>query len=100
MTYWREKKTSPTKTIEPNLVHLGDYADVESFVDQLMYQNASNFFPEDLWQYVSSELDGLLTEDEFITMAYQSWAYYADLEDVDAFYQDNKEEEEDWKWQY
>jgi hypothetical protein len=100
MTYWREKKTSPTKTIEPNLVHLGDYADVESFVDQLMYQNASNFFPEDLWQYVSSELEGFLTEDEFITMAYQSWAYYADLEDVDAFYRDNKDDEEDWKWEY
>ena len=99
-TYWREKKTSPTKTIEPKLVHLGDFADVESFVDQLMYQNASNFFPEDLWQYVSSELEGLLTEDEFITLAYHSWAYYADLEDVDAFYREDKDDEEDWKWQY
>lgn len=100
VTYWQEKKTSPTKTIEPNLVHLGDFADVESFVDQLMYQNASNFFPEDLWQYVSSELEGFLTEDEFITMAYQSWAYYADLEDVDAFYRESKDDEEDWKWEY
>lgn len=100
--YWRPKKETPktTKVIEPKLVRLGDFADVESFIDQLMYQNASNFFPEDLWQYVSSELDGIMTEDEFILSAYQTWAYYADLEDVEAFYRKEEDSEEDWKWQY
>lgn len=100
--YWRPKKEAPktTKVIEPKLVRLGDFADVESFIDQLMYQNASNFFPEDLWQYVSSELDGIMTEDEFILSAYQTWAYYADLEDVEAFYRKEEDSEEDWQWQY
>lgn len=101
--YWRPKKEETTKvakTIEPKLVKLGDFADVESFIDQLMFQNASNFFPEDLWQYVAGELDGIMTEDEFILSAYQTWAYYADLEDVEAFYRKEEDSEEDWKWQY
>lgn len=96
MTYWVAKSEEPKKkTIEPKLVKLGDFADVESFVDQLMYQNASNFFPEDLWQYVAGELDGIMTEDEFIASAYQTWAYYADLEDVEAFY---RESDDDDSW--
>lgn len=102
-TYWRLKKDGAAKTpkvIEPKLVKLGDFADVETFVDQLMFQNASNFFPEDLWQYVAGELDGIMTEDEFLASAYQSWAYYADLEDVEAFYHKEDDDEDDWKWEY
>lgn len=97
MVYWTPKKEEEPKkkTIEPKLVRFGDFADVESFIDQLMYQNASNFFPEDLWQYVAGELDGIMTEDEFIASAYQTWAYYADLEDVEAFY---RESEDDDSW--
>jgi hypothetical protein len=99
--YWRLKssETKKVKTVEPKLVRLGDFSDVESFIDQLMYQNASNFFPEDLWQYVAGELDGIMTEDEFITAAYQTWAYYADLEDVEAFYRE-EDDDKDWKWDY
>jgi hypothetical protein len=99
--YWRPKKETPktTKVIEPKLVKLGDFADVESFIDQLMYQNASNFFPEDLWPYVAGELDGIMDEDEFILSAYQTWAYYADLEDVEAFYR-SEDDDDDVKWQY
>lgn len=107
-TYWRPKQKieeKKVKTIEPNLVHFGDFADVETYIDQLMYQNANNFFPEDLWQYVASELDGYVTEDEFIQIAYQSWAYYADLEDVEAFYHESNDDDNDdttdnWKWEY
>ena len=95
MVYWQPKKEEAKKTIEPKLVKLGDFADVESFIDQLMYQNASNFFPEDLWQYVAGELDGIMDEDEFIASAYQTWAYYADLEDVEAFY---RESDDDDSW--
>ena len=96
MGYWQPKKEEvKKKTIEPKLVRLGDFADVESFIDQLMYQNANNFFPEDLWQYVAGELDGIMTEDEFIASAYQTWAYYADLEDVEAFY---RESDDDDSW--
>lgn len=98
MVYWTPKKEEvETKktTIEPKLVKLGDFADVESFIDQLMFQNASNFFPEDLWQYVAGELDGIMDEDEFILSAYQTWAYYADLEDVEAFY---RESDDDDSW--
>lgn len=99
--YWRQKssETKKVKSVEPKLVRLGDFSDVESFIDQLMYQNASNFFPEDLWQYVAGELDGIMTEDEFITAAYQTWAYYADLEDVEAFYRE-EDDDKDWKWNY
>lgn len=95
MVYWQPKREEPKKTIEPKLVKLGDFADVESFIDQLMYQNANNFFPEDLWQYVAGELDGIMDEDEFIASAYQTWAYYADLEDVEAFY---RESDDDDSW--
>lgn len=96
MVYWTPKKEeTKKKAIEPKLVKLGDFADVESFIDQLMYQNASNFFPEDLWQYVAGELDGIMDEDEFIASAYQTWAYYADLEDVEAFY---RESDDDDSW--
>lgn len=96
MVYWQPKKEEPKKkTIEPKLVKFGDFADVEAFIDQLMYQNASNFFPEDLWQYVAGELDGIMTEDEFIASAYQTWAYYADLEDVEAFYRES-EDNDSW----
>jgi hypothetical protein len=102
VTYWKPKsnKTEKVKTVEPKLVRLGDFSDVESFIDQLMYQNASNFFPEDLWQYVAGELDGIMTEDEFITTAYQSWAYYADLEDVEAFCREDDDDDKNWKWDY
>lgn len=85
MTSWREKKPEK-KVIEPKIPKLSDYADLDCYINQLMYQNASNFFPEDLWQYVAGELDGIMTEDEYIEMAYQTWSYYADLEDVEAFY--------------
>lgn len=96
MVYWTPKtEETKKKAIEPKLVKLGDFADVESFIDQLMYQNASNFFPEDLWQYVAGELDGIMDEDEFIASAYQTWAYYADLEDVEAFY---RESDDDDSW--
>lgn len=96
MVYWQPKKDETKKTtIEPKLVKLGDFADVESFIDQLMYQNASNFFPEDLWPYVAGELDGIMNEDEFIASAYQTWAYYADLEDVEEFY---RESDDDDSW--
>lgn len=87
---WRWK--GDKKKAEPSLVRLGDFADVETFIDQLMFQNANNFFPEDLWQYVAGELDGIMTEDEFIATAYQSWAYYADLEDVEAFYRESDDD--------
>lgn len=103
MTYWVAKSGNAPKpkTVEPKLVKLGDFSDVETFIDQLMYQNASNFFPEDLWQYVAGELDGIMTEDEFIISAYQNWAYYADLEDVEAFYRkEDGDDEDDWKWTY
>ena len=96
MVYWQPKKDETKKTtIEPKLVKLGDFADVESFIDQLMYQNASNFFPEDLWPYVAGELDGIMDEDEFIASAYQTWACYADLEDVEEFY---RESDDDDSW--
>lgn len=88
---WRKATKTEKKSVEPKIPRYSDYADVECFIDQLMYQNASNFFPEDLWQYVASDLEGVISEDEFITAAYQTWSYYADLEDVEAFY--NKDDE-------
>ncbi len=98
MVYWVAKSNPEPKpkAIEPKLVRLGDFCDVETFIDQLMYQNASNFFPEDLWQYVAGELDGIMTEEEFVASAYQTWAYYADLEDVEAFYREC-DDDDSWK---
>lgn len=90
------KKKSIVKKVEPILPKLGDYCDVETFVDQLMYHNASDFFPEDLWQYVAGELDGVMTEDEFIAEAYQTWAYYSDLDGAEEFYA--KEENREWTY--
>jgi hypothetical protein len=59
------------------LPRFGDYADVQSFIDQLVYQNIEDYLPEDLWPYVSSDLEGFATEDEFLAEAYISWYRYA-----------------------
>jgi hypothetical protein len=72
-----DKETSSTRYPEPNLPRFGDYADVQSFIDQLVYQNIEDYLPEDLWPYVSSDLEGFATEDEFLAEAYISWYRYA-----------------------
>ena len=72
-----DKETSSTRYNEPILPRFGDYADVQSFIDQLIYQNIEDYLPEDLWPYVSSDLEGFATEDEFLAEAYISWYRYA-----------------------
>lgn len=53
-----------------------DYADLESFVDQLMYENVG-YEPEEIWPYVSSDLETYgITEDQFMNIAYSVWWDY------------------------
>lgn len=72
-----DKETSSVRYNEPILPRFGDYADVQSFIDQLIYQNIEDYLPEDLWPYVASDLEGFATEDEFLAEAYISWYHYA-----------------------
>lgn len=78
-----DKETSSTRYNEPILPRFGDYADVQSFIDQLVYQNIEDYLPEDLWPYVSSDLEGFATEDEFLAEAYISWYHYASIYEND-----------------
>lgn len=58
------------------ILHAREFADLESFVDQLMYENIG-YEPEELWPYVSSDLETFgVTEDQFLNMAYQLWWNY------------------------
>ena len=81
-----DKETSSVRYNEPIIPRFGDYADVQSFIDQLVYQNIEDYLPEDLWPYVASDLEGFATEDEFLSEAYLSWYHYANTygEDDDA----------------
>lgn len=77
---WSKKMDNETSSVrygEPILPRFGDYADVQSFIDQLIYQNIEEYLPEDLWPYVASDLEGFCTEEDFMSEAYISWYHYA-----------------------
>ena len=59
-----------------SIVKASEYADLDSFVDQLIYENIG-FEPEELWPYVASDLETYgVTEDQFLSTAYQYWWQY------------------------
>lgn len=69
---------------EPEL-HLWDYSDfsdIDSYIDQLVFANCEEFFPEDLWEYVKQEIQGFIDEADFIARAYVYWNRYSPYGDM------------------
>lgn len=59
-----------------HIIKTSDYSDIDSFVDQLMYENIG-YEPEELWPYVSSDLETYgISEDTFLNLAYTYWWEY------------------------
>lgn len=60
-----------------SLPKMSDYADVDSFISQLVYQTCMEQYPEELWYEVSSDLETYgVTEDEFLDIAYKYFCEY------------------------
>lgn len=65
-----------------------DYNDVETYISDLMANNY-DMFPEELWPYVSSELETFgVTRDEFIEWGYYYYGYYYDDYESDVQFED------------
>ena len=76
----------------PNIVYINEYADLESWVDQLMYMNHRYYTPDELWPYIQSDIATYeITEEMFMELA---WDYYEYYEDIRRYY----EEDDDWSW--
>lgn len=65
----------------PYIPATSDHCTIETYIDELMRENDSDFFPEDLWEWVEEDLKEYITEEEFINKAYDYWSYYKSLED-------------------
>lgn len=76
-----------TDRAEPNLVYINEYADLDSYVDQLMYQNYYNFAPDELWPYIESDLATYeITEETFMELAWDYYEYYWEIEEYNQGY--------------
>lgn len=70
-------KSRGGSSLDIQLLKMSDFADVESFIDQLVFENCLNYYPEELWQYVGSELETFgMTEEKFLELAYDSFCDY------------------------
>lgn len=54
--YSRLKEEVDEKPYAPMIIYINDYADLDSYVDQLIYQNCWYYTPEELWPYIESDL--------------------------------------------
>jgi hypothetical protein len=87
-----DNKKKSTLYDVPKIVYISEFADLESWVDQLMYQNYRFYNPEELWPYVESDLATYeITEETFMELA---WDYYEYYVDIHRYYEDDN----DWSW--
>ena len=76
ISYTGTKKKSYSR-IEPTLCYISEYADLDSYVDQLIYQNHELYTPDELWPYVESDLATYeIDEDTFMELAWDYYEYY------------------------
>lgn len=80
--FWSEvdngEKTTTTK--EPTLAYMSEFADLEAFVDQLIWMNCEWFTPQQLYPYVASDLELYgVSKEQFLELAECYYEYY--LED-------------------
>jgi hypothetical protein len=87
--YDKESKRATTRSSEPNIIYISEFADLEAYVDQLIYMNFLDFSPDELWPYIESDLATYeITKDTFMELA---WDYYE-------FYWYNNSSEDDIDW--
>ena len=78
------KLRKSTDNGEPNLVYINEYADLDSYVDQLIFQNHDLFTPDELWPYISSDLATYeITEETFMELAWDYYEYYEQVHACD-----------------
>lgn len=86
--------TSSGNKMGVKIIKSTDYSDLDSFTDQLMFENVG-YKPEELWPYVSSDLETYgITEDQFLEVAYEYWWQYNEDwmgETYGASYSDDKD---------
>lgn len=84
-----DSKKKSTLYDVPKIVYVREYADLDSWVDQLMYQNYRFYNPEDLWPYVESDLATYeVTEETFMELAWSYYEYYWEIEEYNQEYSD------------
>ena len=89
-----------SRSSEPKICYISEYADLESYVDQLIYQNCDYYTPDDLWPYIESDLATYeITQETFSELAWQYYEYYTGLA---AWESENYDDayESYWKNQY
>lgn len=68
----------------PHIIRISEYADLDSFVDQLMYENHYYYTPDELWPYIASDLATYeITEETFMELAWDYYEYYESFISVD-----------------
>lgn len=79
-----------TEPSQPSIIRITDYADFDSFVDQIIYENHEYYTPDELWPYIESDLATYeITEETFMELAWDYYEYYEEIsryEDEDDAY--------------
>lgn len=77
------KTTVTTCDSQPYIIRISDFADLDAFVDQLIYENHWYYTPDELWPYIESDLATYeINEETFMELA---WDYYEYYEETDKY---------------
>lgn len=79
--HYRNSSDNATKTNVGSdalsLISINDFADLESYVSQLVWQNYRYFTPEELWPYIESDLATYeIDKESFLELAEFYYEYY------------------------
>jgi hypothetical protein len=79
-----------TEPSQPSIIPITDYADFDSFVDQIIYENHEYYTADELWPYIESDLATYeITEETFMELAWDYYEYYEEIsryeDDDDAY---------------
>ena len=75
---------------EPIIPSSSGYMNIDTYIKRLIEENDYEFWPEELWQYVESDLSDYITEQEFIDRAYK-YFYEPYAQDEELMYDDTFE---------
>ena len=80
---------------EPRITYISEYSSLETYVDELMWQNFEDFCPTEVLPYVQSDLDLYgITDSEFLELAWEYydfyWEQYYNDDDTLSSYSSNK----------
>lgn len=69
-----------TEPSQPSIIRITDYADFDSYVDQLIFENHEYYTPDELWPYIESDLATYeITEETFMSLAWDYYEYYEEI---------------------